>query len=147
MNVIFNLAEKFAKPFISINAQKESRELVALSVAIDRVVNQLTIIGYADGKQTVIPFYQITRFYTQGKHVVCETGDGAYKIHERMYELRERLAGTDLIPVSNAEIVNKTVIKSFQLTKSGSYQINLTNGDTTFSSRRFVKYIREAFLK
>ena len=31
MDVIFNLAEKFVKPFISINAQKENRELVQLS--------------------------------------------------------------------------------------------------------------------
>ena len=147
MDVIFNLAEKFVKPFISINAQKENRELVQLSVEIDQLVNNMTIIGCQNERQIVVPFYQIIRFYTQDKHVVCETVAGTYQVRQRMYELREQLSESTFIAVSNAEIVNKTAIKSFSLTNSGSYQIHLTTGATTYTSRRYVHHIKETFLK
>lgn len=147
MEIIFQLAEKFVKPFISINAQNASPDLIQLSVALDRVVNQLTFIGYGADEQVVVPFYQVIRLYTEQHRVVCETSNGIYQIHARMYELRDQVRDTDLLPVSNAEIVNQSLIKSFALTKSGSFVIHLTNGETVYSSRRYVKTIKEALLK
>lgn len=147
MDIMFNLAKKFVTPSISINAQKESRELIQLSVEIDRLVNKMTVIGYQDNRRIVVPFYRIIRFYTQGKHVVCETTTGTYRVRQRMYELRTQLSDSMFISVSNAEIVNKSAIQSFSLTNSGSYQINLTTGASTYTSRRYVKQIKEAFLK
>lgn len=147
MDVLFNLAQKFVTPSISINAQKESRELIQLSIEIDRLVNKMTIVGYQDNRQIVVPFYRIIRFYTQDKHVVCETTAGTYRVRQRMYELRTRLSEATFISVSNAEIINKSAIESFSLTGSGSYQINLTTGASTYTSRRYVKQIKEAFSK
>lgn len=147
MQVFFNIAKKFATPSISINTQKESQELVHLSVEIDRLVNKMTIIGYQDNRQIVVPFYRIIRFYTKDKHVVCETITGTYRVRQRMYELRTQLSKSTFISVSNAEIVNRSAIQSFSLTSSGSYQINLTTGDSTYTSRRYVREIKEAFLK
>lgn len=147
MKVTFHLAEKFVDPFISINAQRESPSLLKLSVAIDRLVNQTTIVGYVENHETTIPLYRILRFYTQDKHVVCETLEGQYQVHRRLYQIRELVEQQDFIAISNAEIINRTAIESFSLTRGGSYSINLTNDTIVYPSRRYLKRIKEALLK
>lgn len=147
MKVIFNLAEKFAQPFISINAQRQDEDLITLSIAIDRLVNRMTIIGNDGNEQTVIPLYKVIRFYTRDKSVVCETSERVFRITERLYELREQLSDFDFIAISNSEIVNQTAIASFSLSKTGQYHINLTTGAVAYPSRRYLKQIKEAILK
>lgn len=147
MNILFNIAQRFAEPIITINAQEKTPDLLTLAISIDRLVNQTTLIGYHQEQRIVVPLYKVIRFYTQSKGVMCETADGVYRMRERLYELRDRLSESSFIAISNSEIVSKTAIESFSLTKQGSYQVHLVTGDTTYTSRRYVKHIREAFLK
>lgn len=147
MNILFNIAQRFTEPMITINASEKTPDLVTLAVSIDRLVNQTTLIGYQQEQRIVVLLYRVIRFYTQSKVVMCETVDGVYRMRERLYELRDRLSGVSFIAISSSEIVSKTAIESFSLTKQGSYQIHLITGDATYTSRRYMKNIREAFLK
>ena len=147
MNILFNIAQRFTEPMITINASEKTPDLVTLAVSIDRLVNQTTLIGYQQEQRIVVPLYRVIRFYTQSKVVMCETADGVYRMRERLYELRDRLSGVSFIAISSSEIVSKMAIESFSLTKQGSYQIHLITGDATYTSRRYMKNIREAFLK
>ncbi|ANZ60682.1 hypothetical protein AYR62_13855 [Secundilactobacillus paracollinoides] len=147
MNVVFNIAEQILRPFITINAAKETPDLVHLAKTIDQLANHLTITGTQDKRQRPLSVYQISRFYTEDKHVVCETDDGVYRISERLYELKELLPEGLFVQVSSSELVAVASIRDFELTPTGSYQVNLTTGERTFASRRCMRQLREGLLK
>ncbi|MDF7638088.1 LytTR family DNA-binding domain-containing protein [Lactobacillus sp. ESL0791] len=147
MIVNFNLSEKFKIPFISINAAKKTPSLEKMASSIKQMVNNQQIKAYRNGREKIIPLYQVSRFYTQDKYVVCEVQGEIYRVHKRIYELSKNLPAKNFVQISSAELVNMAEIANLALTKTGIYQVNLTNGETTYTSRRYVKKIREAFLK
>ncbi|WEV51298.1 LytTR family DNA-binding domain-containing protein [Lactobacillus sp. ESL0731] len=147
MLVKFNLNPKFQPTWIAINTTEKTAKSERMADAIAHLVNDWQIQGTAAGKIKMISLYEITRFYTQNKHVVCEVGQQVYRIKSRIYELSERLPPDTFIQISSSEIVSIASIDSLALTKTGSYQVNLTNGETTFTSRRYMQKLRKEFLK
>lgn len=148
MIVKFDLANKFKKTFITINTDKKTVELENLRKNIQYLVNDWQIQGYQSNNRRMIPIYQIIRFYTESKNVVCETTDQEiYRVHQRIYELNRILPKDSFIQASSSELVNINSIYDLSLTKTGTYQINLTNGKSTYTSRRYMKELRKKFLK
>ena len=103
--------------------------------------------GYQNEKRKVIPLYQIISVHTESKKVLCETKNGTYYIQKRIYEMKEILPQKLFIQLSNSEIVNVTQIKAFSLSSTGSYQVDLSNGRRTYTSRRYAQIIRKELLK
>ncbi|MCI1987338.1 MAG: LytTR family transcriptional regulator [Lactobacillus sp.] len=146
MKIYFDLAAQFLNPAISIQAQAKSPQLLQLAKTIDRVVNQDVLTGIKGEQHVRIAMYQVIRFYTQNKNVVCETTEGTYRIRARIYQLRERLPQQDFIAISSSEILRIAAIKAFSLTKGGEFAVDLTNGAKAYASRRYIKQIKEALL-
>ena len=61
--------------------------------------------------------------------------------------MKEILPPKLFIQLSNSEIVNVTQIKAFSLSSTGSYQVDLSNGRRTYTSRRYAQIIRKELLK
>ena len=147
MMINFNIAKKFVQPFITINAAEKNSEIENLAQSIDRLTDGWQIQGVIDGRKTMLSVYQIISFHTAGKDVVCQTEDLEYKVNQRIYELIQTLPKNQFVQISSSEIINVSSIKDLTLTKTGSYQINLNNGQTTYTSRRYMKLLRKEFLK
>ncbi|MDV7715911.1 LytTR family transcriptional regulator [Oenococcus oeni] len=147
MLVRFNISELFREPFITINVDRKTDELINMAVAIEEVVNKKKIIGYRGIEQKAISLYQIVSIHTDGKNVVCETKGGIYRIRKRIYEMKTVIPKSLFIQISNSEIVNISQIKNFSLSQTGIYQVNLLNGRKTYTSRRYTQIIRKELLK
>lgn len=147
MLIRFNISKYFSSPFISINTQQKNDDLLFMATAIGKIVNQEAVTGYQNEKRKVIPLYQIISVHTESKKVLCETKNGTYYIQKRIYEMKEILPQKLFIQLSNSEIVNVTQIKAFSLSSTGSYQVDLSNGRRTYTSRRYAQIIRKELLK
>ncbi|WP_429971760.1 LytTR family DNA-binding domain-containing protein [Fructilactobacillus sp. Tb1] len=144
MKVKFNIAKQFIEPFIQINAQQKNDDLIQLSDSIEKLTQSWLINGYQDHQQFVLSLPHVVRFYTENNYVICETDDQQkYRVKERIYFLNNQLPTKMFIQVSSSEIINTNKIDHFSLSQAGRYQINLTNGELAYASRRFVKTIKE----
>lgn len=126
MQILFNISKSFSTPFVSINAQHKSNDLTIMATAIDKIINQESVIGYQDERRKVIPFYQIVSIHTDNKKVFCETKNDMFHIKKRIYEMKKVLPKTLFVQLSNSEIVNISQIKEFSLSQTGSYQVGLS---------------------
>jgi len=59
-----------------------------------------------------------------------------------LYQVLELLPA-DFLQISQSEIINTKQIDHLKLTGSGLIQITLKNGQITYSSRRYLKVIKE----
>ena len=65
-----------------------------------------------------------------------------YHLGLRLYQVLEKLPSY-FIKISQSEIVNLKEIERFNITPNGLVEIHLKNKETTYSSRRYLKAIKE----
>ena len=70
------------------------------------------------------------------------TEKGGFTLRLRLYELEERLDKKRFVRISNSEIVNLGKVRGFDLSFSGTIRVSLTNGTSTYVSRRYVSKIK-----
>ena len=87
----------------------------------------------------------VLRFYTDGKGVSAQTGEGVYSVRLRLYELEERLTPRGFLRVSHSELVNRRYVTALDLSLTGTIRMTLAHGAAVcYVSRRYVKKIKEA---
>ena len=83
------------------------------------------------------------RIYANDKKVFAVTGEGEYVLRQRLYELEERLDGRWFVRISNSEIINLKKVGHFDLSFTGTICVKLSDGTTTYVSRRYVSKIKK----
>lgn len=86
----------------------------------------------------------ILRFYAEDKGVKAQTGEDAYAVRERLYELEEQLDPRTFVRISHSEIVNLRKVTGLDLKLSGTIKMTLEGGTACYVSRRYVKKIKQA---
>jgi DNA-binding LytR/AlgR family response regulator len=104
---------------------------------------QKLLAGFVDDSVQLIDTPEIVRFYSADKKVLAETKTQRLVIRLRLYELEERLDKTLFVRISNSEIVNMKAIKKLDLSFAGTISITLSNGATTYVSRRYVARLKQ----
>lgn len=100
--------------------------------------------GYQGQRVKKLAMREIFRFYTEHGQVLAETESESWNIKMRLYELEEQLSETDFIRISQSELINLAQVQQFDLSFSGTIQVLLKNGSSTYVSRRYVKKIKQA---
>ncbi len=95
-----------------------------------------------DGETYLIEPNAISRIYIENRQVLAETIQGEYHLGLRLYQVLEKLPSY-FIKISQSEIVNLKEIERFNITPNGLVEIHLKNKETTYSSRRYLKAIKE----
>ena len=85
---------------------------------------------------------EIQRVYIENRQVWAETATDNCHIGLPLYQVLELLPA-DFLQISQSEIINTKQIDHLKLTGSGLIQITLKNGQITYSSRRYLKAIKE----
>ena len=75
--------------------------------------------------------------------MLARTESGLYQIRLRLYELEERLDDSKFVRISNSEIVNLKKVKSLDLSFVGTICMELSNGEVSYVSRRYVSKIKK----
>ena len=85
---------------------------------------------------------EIHRIYTENRQVRVQTAKDSYRAQQALYQLLQVLPNY-FLQISQSEIINSQQISHLKLTPNGLIQIFLKNGDQTYSSRRYLKSIKE----
>ena len=101
------------------------------------------IVGFLEDEAVILSQEEIIRVYAEGGKVFAETADGRFSLRLRLYELEERLDAKKFVRISNAEIVNLSWIRGFDLSFAGTICVRMKSGAQTYVSRRYVAKIKQ----
>lgn len=138
---------------IKIDSSCEEPKVIVLTASmtdeISAVVKKLSedvpqvISGVRNDKVEVIEPRTIIRMYAASGKVFAVTEKGEYTLRLRLYELEERLDGSRFVRISNSEIINLQKVNCFDLSFTGTICVKLSDGATTYVSRRYVSKIKK----
>lgn len=85
----------------------------------------------------------IVRVYAAAGKVFAVTEEGEFMLRQRLYEMEARLDPRRFVRISNSELINLKKVKCFDLNFVGTICVRLTDGTTTYVSRRYVPKIKK----
>ena len=141
MEIEVKLDPQYKIPKVIVLTDKLTEEVNELVKRISEEAPNL-IAGFCEDTLQLLEPQEIIRIYTNGKHVSAVTDSGEFILRQRLYEMEERLGGTRLVRISNSEIINLSHAKNFDLSIAGTICVKLSDGTTTYVSRRYVSKIK-----
>lgn len=142
MDIEIKIDDSFSIPKIIVLTNKITEEVNEIVKRLSQEIPQV-IIGFKGDTLEILEQNEIVRCYTASGKVYGVTSKGEYSMRLRLYELEERLDKKQFVRISNSEIINLTMVKSFDLSFAGTIQVSLKNGNVTYVSRRYVARIKQ----
>jgi len=130
------------EPRIEIHTDRMTDEVNDLVQKLSESTPQI-LVGFRQEEAKILDQSEVVRAYASGGKVLAETAEGEYVLRLRLYELEERLDRNRFVRISNAEIINLSQVKGFDLSFAGTICVNLKNGAAAFVSRRYVAKIKQ----
>lgn len=140
---------------IKIDANYEEPEVLITTARMTDEVNRIVdFISHSDAVTTIISGIKnekvelleqaaLIRIYAEDGKIFARTENDLYQLRLRLYELEERLDDSLFVRISNSEIVNLKKVKSLDLSFVGTICMELSNGDVSYVSRRYVTKIKK----
>lgn len=140
---------------IKIDANYKEPEALITTACMTEEVNRVVdfinksnksiimISGIKDDKVELIEQEELIRLYTENGKVFASTEYNTYQIRLRLYELEERLDDNMFVRISQSEIVNLKKVRSLDLNFVGTICMELSNGEVSYVSRRYVSKIKK----
>lgn len=142
MQFEIKIDSSYAEPKVTILTAAVTEEINNLIKRISEKDPQI-ISGSKNGKFEVLDKDDLLRIYASGGKVFAITEKGEYTLRFRLYEIEEKLNPHQFIRISKSEIINLKKVKNFDLSFTGTICVELTNGMTTYVSRRYVSKIKK----
>lgn len=142
MKVQLYIDEKFSEERVIIEAPALSDAIQQLMKFAQQLGKNKVIRAKKEEEIYLLDTAEIQRVYIENRQVWAETATGNYLLGLPLYQVLELLP-TDFLQISQSEIINIKQIDHLKLTGSGLIQIAMKNGLITYSSRRYLKAIKE----
>ena len=142
MKVQMYIDEKFSEEKVIIEAPALSDAIQQLMKFAQQLGKNKVIRAKKEEEIYLLDTAEIQRVYIENRQVWAETATGNYLLGLPLYQVLELLP-TDFLQISQSEIINIKQIDHLKLTGSGLIQIAMKNGLITYSSRRYLKAIKE----
>ena len=116
---------------------------------IQKIVKQLenehidVITGIYDEKIYILKPSEIHYFYSENQKILAKS-DKSIQVKLKLYEIEEMFKNKGFIRISNSVIANINKIENIEMSFNGVMCIRFKNGDKEYSSRRYVKKIKES---
>ena len=138
-----NLSKEFPKTKIIINASEMTDELEQIISKIQTNSSE-KIIGFIEDEAFILEKENIENIYTENKKVLARYNNKTYVIKKRIFELESLLSeNNNFVRISNSEIVNFKKVKSIDFKLTGTILLKLESGAITYTSRRYIKKIKD----
>ena len=134
MKVKLRIDSQVTEDSVSIEAR-------LMTESIQELVHFAQHLGKKD-KIHLLDAKEIHRIYTENRQIQVRTAKDSYRAQQALYQLLQVLPEY-FLQISQSEIINSRQISHLKLTPNGLIQIFLKNGDQTYSSRRYLKSIKE----
>ena len=121
-----------------------------ITEAVQKIVKQLenetldVITGINEEKIYILKPSEINYFYSENQKILAKTTDKIIQVKLKLYEIEEMLRNKGFIRISNSVIANINKIDNIEMSFNGVMCIKFKNGDKEYSSRRYVKKIKES---
>lgn len=143
MKVELNINKNIEEETISISVRETNPQITQIIQIANSLVNlNLKLYGKYDNKIYPLKLSSILRFYSSDKKIFALVDNIEMLIDYRLYELEEFL-GENFIRISNTEIINFDYVDNLEIYKGGLIKIIFKNKAETYSSRRYLKKIKE----
>ena len=142
MKVEVQIKETYEEEKLIVQAPQETKKVQKVIEFAKNLDQKETIKGKIDDQVYLVKICKIQRFYIENRKVLAETASQTYTIDLRLYQVLDILP-TTFIQISQSEIVNIDAISHLKLTPNGLVEIFLKNESFTYSSRRYLKTIKE----
>ena len=142
MKVRLDIDKQYAEEQIIIEAPTLSPRVQKVKDFVQSLDQKETLKGKFQDQVFLIEIQKIQRIYIENRKVIAETGNRTYALDIRLYQAVEILPAS-FIQISQSEIVNIDAISHLKLTSNGLIETYLKNDSFTYSSRRYLKAIKE----
>lgn len=144
MKVTLEIHPQIEEELVAIQAREytsQISDLVKYVETLDRQPERWTVKKGED--VYLLPVADIYRLVVEDKVVHIKTRSEEYTTALRLYQAKELLP-SDFLQISQSEIIHLKYLDHLRSTPNGLVKIIMKNGDFTYSSRRYLKAIKEA---
>ncbi|HEU3292368.1 LytTR family DNA-binding domain-containing protein [Streptococcus pneumoniae] len=160
MKVELQISETYEEEKLIVQAPQETEKVQKVIEFAENLDQREKIKGKIDDQVYLVEIGKIQRFYIENRKVLAETASQTYSIDLRLYQVLAETASqtysidlrlyqvlkllpSNFIQISQSEIINIDSISHLKLTPNGLVEIFLKNESFTYSSRRYLKTIKE----
>ena len=142
MKLRLDIDAQYTEEQIILEAPSLSKNIQKVQDFVQSLDQKETLKGKFQDQVFLIEIQKIQRIYIENRKVLAETGNRTYALDIRLYQAVEILPAS-FIQISQSEIINIDAISHLKLTSNGLIEIYLKNDSFTYSSRRYLKAIKE----
>lgn len=143
MKVKLAISPEIVEDLVTIEAQTMSEQITHLVSYIQNLDKQRSSLTVKKGEQVyLVEHDEIVRLYLEDKVLQVETVETTYTSNLRLYQVKEDLPA-NFLQISQSEIINIKQLDHLKLTANGLVKLVMKNGSVTYSSRRYLKVIKE----
>ncbi|MDQ0222620.1 LytTR family DNA-binding domain-containing protein [Streptococcus moroccensis] len=144
MKLHLNISDQVLEDSVTIEAHSYTRQIAQLTDFIKTLDNPIERLKAKKGETVhLLAPQDVYRLVIEDKVVHLKTLDQDFTTAYRLYQVKDLLS-TDFLQISQSEIINLKQLDHLQVTPNGLVKLILKNGDVTYSSRRYLKAIKEA---
>lgn len=126
---------------ITIRCREANGEVLSMLASLRAYDQKIT--GEKNGETFVLEAGDILYADTADKKTFLYTASGVYETPLRLYELEDRLSGSDFFRASKSMVVNFKQIKALRPEFGGRMVLTMRNGERCVASRQYVPVIKE----
>ncbi|CYU57273.1 LytTR family DNA-binding domain-containing protein [Streptococcus suis] len=143
MKVKLAISSEILEDLVTIEAQAMSEQITNLVTYIQNLDKQRSSLTVKKGEQVyLVEHDEIVRLYLEDRGLQVETVETTYTSNLRLYQVKEDLPA-NFLQISQSEIIHIKQLDHLKLTANGLVKLVMKNGSVTYSSRRYLKVIKE----
>ncbi|MBS8078829.1 LytTR family DNA-binding domain-containing protein [Streptococcus suis] len=143
MKVKLAISPDIVEDLVTIEAQVMSEQVTHLVSYIQNLDKQRSSLTVKKGEQVyLLEHEEIVRLYLEYRLLQVETVENVYTSNLRLYQVKEDLPA-NFLQISQSEIIHIKQLDHLKLTSNGLVKLVMKNGSVTYSSRRYLKVIKE----
>ncbi|HFU4012022.1 TPA: LytTR family DNA-binding domain-containing protein [Streptococcus suis] len=143
MKVKLAISPEILEDLVTIEAQAMSEQITNLVAYVQKLDKQTSRLTVKKGEQVyLLEHGEIVRLYLEDKVLQVETVGDSFTSNLRLYQVKEELP-VNFLQISQSEIIHIKQLDHLKLTANGLVKLVMKNGSVTYSSRRYLKSIKE----
>ncbi|HFU3729067.1 TPA: LytTR family DNA-binding domain-containing protein [Streptococcus suis] len=143
MKVKLAISPEILEDLVTIEAQAMSEQITQLVAYVQNLDKQTSRLTVKKGEQVyLLEHDEIIRLYLEDKVLQVETVGDSFTSNLRLYQVKEELPA-NFLQISQSEIIHIKQLDHLKLTANGLVKLVMKNGSVTYSSRRYLKSIKE----
>jgi len=139
--------EKYREMELHVCSDRMTQEVESVISDLHDTYDLTLVATDVRGDRHVLRPADVVYFAANAQKVIAGTSGETFTVQEKLYELEDKLPPNRFVRISKSEIVSIRMIKSMDLSVTGTIRITMKNGYETYVSRRNVAKIKEMLVK